>query len=59
LRSILIFFYYFAEIYFAKDFVLDLSLTFIKIGGFTHVFLPIVALILAMTLGELKKQKVE
>jgi hypothetical protein len=53
----LLFYYYFSQIYFAKEFVLDMSLLFIRIGGFTHMVLPILALVLSMTLGELKKQK--
>lgn len=55
----LIVFYYFAQIYFAKKLVLDISLTFIKIGGFTHVILPFICFVLALTLGTLKKQKLE
>lgn len=47
-------YYYFAQLYFAKDFVLEMTLWIIQIGAFTHIILPIISLVLAMTLGELK-----
>jgi len=48
-------YYYFAQMYFAKELVLDFSLWMIQIGGFTHVFLPLVGFVLFMTIGRFKQ----
>ena len=49
-------YYYFAQVFFPKVLVLDITLMFIRVGAFTHVFLPFVALVLAITIGQLNKK---
>ena len=51
----LLLFYYFANIYFPKAFVMDLSILFITVLGTTHVFVPFVSLIFA-TIGRAKSK---
>jgi len=38
-------YYYFASIYYPKEFIMGILNTFLYVGGFTHLFLPIIALI--------------
>jgi hypothetical protein len=52
---ILIFFHYFASIYYPDVFILDLSGLLIGICGFTHLFVGILGFILSITIGQFKK----
>ena len=38
-------YYYFANIYYPKEFVMGILDTFLWVGGFTHLLLPIIALV--------------
>ena len=40
-------YYYFASIYYPKEFVMGILDIFLWVGGFTHIFLPMIALILS------------
>ena len=52
-------FYILSRTYMGNPDVERFTLLFIQIGGFTHLIFPIIAFVLSITIGGLKKKKVE
>lgn len=52
-------FYILSGTYLGNPDIESFTLLFIKIGGFTHLIFPIIAFVLSITVGGLKKKKVE
>lgn len=49
-------FYWMINLYYPSTYMLSMTLLMLQIGGFTHLFLPILSLVLSLTIGELKKK---
>jgi len=56
---VLVAFYYLNGFYMGNTAIDSFLLILIRIGGFTHIFVPIIAFVLSITVGSLKKKKVD
>jgi len=56
---VLVAFYYLNGFYMGNVAIDSLLLILIRVGGFTHIFIPLIGFLISITIGSLKKKKID
>ena len=56
---VLIAFYYLNSFYMGNISIDNFTLIVIRIGGFTHVLIPLIGFLISITIGSLRKKKID